>query len=69
MANFLGRVMSYVANELIVNGLANSHAFQRFAVRTNNKLKNISKLAEEKKIDIAAQLKDISNGVKETLKQ
>ncbi|KNA14235.1 hypothetical protein SOVF_109300 [Spinacia oleracea] len=62
---FLGRVISYVANQLIVDGLANSHAFQRFAVRTNNKIKNISKLAEEKKMDIAEQLKEI----KQTMKQ
>ncbi|CDP06463.1 unnamed protein product [Coffea canephora] len=40
--NFIHRVMSYVANELIVNGLANSPAFQRFAVRTSKRIENVS---------------------------
>lgn len=32
--SFLGRVASWVVNELVVDSLANNKAFQRFAVRT-----------------------------------
>ncbi|KAK1280023.1 hypothetical protein QJS04_geneDACA002790 [Acorus gramineus] len=52
--NLIGRAMSYIVNEILVEGLANSAAFQRFAVRTNKKLQDISLKAAEKK----DQLKD-----------
>ena len=58
--NFIGRVISYVANELIVNGLSNSHAFQRFAVRTSKKLENISKMAAESKEKVAQHMEELS---------
>ncbi|KAL0375355.1 UNVERIFIED_CONTAM: hypothetical protein Sradi_3451200 [Sesamum radiatum] len=58
--NFIHRVVSYVANELIVNGLANSPRFQRFAVRTSKKLEEYSDIAAQKKKEIAEQLKDAS---------
>ncbi|KAL0309984.1 UNVERIFIED_CONTAM: hypothetical protein Sradi_5940700 [Sesamum radiatum] len=58
--NFIHRVVSYVANELIVNGLANSPRFQRFAVRTSKKLEEYSDIAAQKKREIAEQLKDAS---------
>ncbi|XP_022887449.1 uncharacterized protein LOC111403249 isoform X2 [Olea europaea var. sylvestris] len=57
--NFLIRVLSYLANELIVNGLANSPKFQRFAVRTSKRIEDISNMAQQKK-DIAEQVKDAS---------
>ncbi|KAL0451004.1 UNVERIFIED_CONTAM: hypothetical protein Slati_1656800 [Sesamum latifolium] len=44
--NFIHRVVSYVANELIVNGLANSPRFQRFAVRTSKKLEEYSDIGD-----------------------
>lgn len=58
--NFIHRVISYVANELIVNGLANSPSFQRFAVRTSRKVEDLSKMAEQTKREIADQIKDAS---------
>ncbi|KAG5243113.1 UvrABC system protein [Salix suchowensis] len=42
--NFMHRVLSYVVNELVVNGLANSPAFQRFAVKTSRRIDDISNL-------------------------
>nr|GMC79124.1 hypothetical protein DM860_002790 [Ipomoea batatas]GMC79126.1 hypothetical protein DM860_002790 [Ipomoea batatas]GMC88442.1 hypothetical protein DM860_002790 [Ipomoea batatas]GMC90113.1 hypothetical protein DM860_002790 [Ipomoea batatas] len=59
-SNFLQRVLSYVINEFVVNGLANSPRFQRFAVRTSKTIEEVSKLAEEKKKEIAEQIKDAS---------
>ncbi|CAL9138957.1 unnamed protein product, partial [Musa acuminata var. zebrina] len=40
--NFLGRVISYVVNEVVVEGLANNRAFQRFAVRTSKAIEDVS---------------------------
>lgn len=34
MSQFFLRIANYLANELIVKGLANNRAFQRFALRT-----------------------------------
>ncbi|KAI3447795.1 hypothetical protein Pfo_004460 [Paulownia fortunei] len=58
--NFIHRVISYVANELIVNGLANSPRFQRFAVRTSKKMEEYSDIAAQKKKELADQMKDVS---------
>nr|GMC93792.1 UvrABC system C [Ipomoea batatas] len=57
---FLQRVLNYVINEFVVDRLANSHSFQRFAVRTSRTLDEVSKLAEQKKREIAEQIKDAS---------
>jgi len=35
MSQFFFRVANYLANELIVKGLANNKSFQRFALRTS----------------------------------
>ncbi|KAG9147918.1 hypothetical protein Leryth_003514 [Lithospermum erythrorhizon] len=61
--NFMHRVISYVANELIVNGLANSPAFQRFAVRTSKRMEDLSSIAAQKKKEIAEQIKDLSKNI------
>ncbi|PIN18069.1 hypothetical protein CDL12_09264 [Handroanthus impetiginosus] len=58
--NFIHRVLSYVANELIVNGLANSPKFQRFAVRTSKKIDEFTDIASQKRKEIAEQVKDVS---------
>lgn len=40
---FFQRVANYVANEMIVKGLANSKIFQKFAVRTNKQYEDLAK--------------------------
>ncbi|BAT84070.1 uncharacterized protein HKW66_Vig0115570 [Vigna angularis] len=62
-ANFMQRVLSYVVNEVVVNGLANSPAFQRFAVRTSRSIEDISSKAIQKRQEIIEQVKDISEVV------
>ena len=54
------RVISYVVNEVVVNGLANSPAFQRFAVRTSKRIEEISSKAVQKRQELAEQVKDLS---------
>ncbi|XP_062167264.1 uncharacterized protein LOC133873558 [Alnus glutinosa] len=58
--NFVNRVMSYLVNELLVNSLANSPTFQRFAVRTSRRIEDISVKAAKKKEELAEQVKDLS---------
>jgi hypothetical protein len=45
---FIARVVNYVANEIIVKGLANSKTFQKFAVRTNQQYQELNKHGTEK---------------------
>ncbi|CAL5389891.1 unnamed protein product [Camellia sinensis] len=58
--NFMQRVISYLVNEVVVDGLANSPAFQRFTVRTSKTIENISNTAAQKKQELADQMKDLS---------
>ncbi|XP_019084609.1 PREDICTED: uncharacterized protein LOC109128418 [Camelina sativa] len=67
--NFIARVISYVANEFIVNGLANSHAFQRFAVRTSKRIENLSKMAAESKEKVAQQMEEVAKNIDSMKKQ
>ena len=45
---FIARVVNYVANEIIVKGLANSRTFQKFAVRTNQQYEELNRHGTEK---------------------
>ena len=45
---FISRVVNYVANEVIVKGLANSRTFQKFAVRTNQQYQELNKHGTDK---------------------
>ncbi|KGN58740.1 uncharacterized protein LOC101209674 [Cucumis sativus] len=58
--NFVHRVFSYLVNEVLVNSLANSRSFQRFAVRTSKQIEDISNKAAQKKQELAEQVKDFS---------
>jgi hypothetical protein len=48
MNQFFQRVANYVGNEIIVKGLAESKAFQRFAVRSNKTYEDYAKQGTEK---------------------
>ncbi|WOL20700.1 hypothetical protein Cni_G29506 [Canna indica] len=61
--NFMGRIISYVVNELVVEGLANSPAFQRFAVRTSKAIQDASAKATQAREQILEQLKDAAKDV------
>mmetsp|Transcript_1435 Transcript_1435/g.2855 ORF Transcript_1435/g.2855 Transcript_1435/m.2855 type:complete len:96 (-) Transcript_1435:207-494(-) len=43
MAQFIQRVATWLANEVVVKGLAENRQFQQFAVRTQSKLDNLKK--------------------------
>lgn len=52
---FFQRVMSYLLNEVLVNGLANSRTFQRFAIRTNSMMEEAAKKTAEHKEKLGEQ--------------
>ena len=59
MNQFVQRVVNYVANEVIIKGLANSRTFQSFAVRTNKQYEDFAKQGTEqlnKALEEMAQL-------------
>ncbi|KAI3507368.1 hypothetical protein L1887_22352 [Cichorium endivia] len=58
--NFVQRVMSYLVNEILVDSLANSRAFQRFAVKTSKSMEEISSIAAKKRQELAEQVKEMS---------
>ena len=47
MNQFIQRIANYVANEILIKGLANSKTFQRFAVRTDAHLRSLKNQGEE----------------------
>jgi hypothetical protein len=47
MNQFVKKVLDYVANEVIIKGLANSRTFQQFAVRTDATLKDVHRTGSE----------------------
>ncbi|KAJ0513155.1 hypothetical protein HanHA300_Chr10g0354191 [Helianthus annuus] len=55
--------MSYLVNELLVDSLANSRAFQRFAVRTSKSMEEMASLAAKKRQEIAEQVKEMSRNI------
>mmetsp|Transcript_39449 Transcript_39449/g.57956 ORF Transcript_39449/g.57956 Transcript_39449/m.57956 type:complete len:107 (-) Transcript_39449:491-811(-) len=47
MNSFINKIASYVANEIIIKGLANSRTFQRFAIRTDTHIQTAKKSGQE----------------------
>jgi hypothetical protein len=47
MNQFVQRVANYIANEIIIKGLANSKTFQKFAVRSDSKIQEFHKTGSE----------------------
>lgn len=62
--NFISRVLQYVANELIVDRLANSPTFQRFAVRSAKAIEDASQKSTQKTAQIKEQVTDFFKGLK-----
>eukprot|EP00850_Spirogloea_muscicola_P019840 SM000200S05830 [mRNA] locus=s200:226987:227626:+ [translate_table: standard] len=63
--SFLHRVVQYVANELIVDRLANSPAFQRFAVRSQKAVEDLARRGAEKQAQLAQQAQELQASLRE----
>lgn len=48
MNQFVQRVANYIANEVLIKGLANSKTFQKFAVRTDSTIQKVKKEGAQK---------------------
>mmetsp|Transcript_29485 Transcript_29485/g.45007 ORF Transcript_29485/g.45007 Transcript_29485/m.45007 type:complete len:109 (+) Transcript_29485:90-416(+) len=64
MNQFVQRVANYIANEILVKGLANSKTFQKFAVRTDHHLR---KVREGGKDSMNAQLDELHKAAQEAV--
>ncbi|GJP57167.1 hypothetical protein CLOM_g16200 [Closterium sp. NIES-68] len=62
---WLQRVIQYVANELIVDRLANSPTFQRFAVRSNKKMQELAQKGVAQRESLMEQVKQFSEQLKQ----
>jgi hypothetical protein len=47
MNQFITRIVNHVVNEVLIEGLAKSRVFQRFAVRTDATFKDVHKVGTE----------------------
>ncbi|KAG7369813.1 hypothetical protein IV203_027559 [Nitzschia inconspicua] len=63
MNQFVQRIANYVANEIVIKGLANSKTFQRFAVRTNKQYEELHKHGTEKLTETLEELAKKQTGV------
>lgn len=44
---FISRLVNYIANELLIKGLASSRTFQKLALRTDANIREVSKMSNE----------------------
>uniref|UniRef100_A0A7S2CLF4 Uncharacterized protein n=1 Tax=Florenciella parvula TaxID=236787 RepID=A0A7S2CLF4_9STRA len=61
MAQFIQRVATWLANEVVVKGLAENRQFQQFAVRTQSKLDNLKKEGVTKATDGIKNAEGVKN--------
>lgn len=64
MNQFVQRVANYIANEVLIKGLANSKTFQRFALRTDHTMQSIKKQGTEK---FESSFEEMSSRASETV--
>jgi hypothetical protein len=69
MNQFVQRIANYVANEIIIKGLANSKTFQRFAVRTSKQYEDLQKQGTEKLTETLEELAKQQTGNAATASQ
>lgn len=67
--SFFGRVMSYVFNEVLVNSLANSKTFQRFAVRSSAWMEELNAKGGEHKERLSSQASEFAKTFRDELKK
>lgn len=68
--SFFQRIASHFLNQVLVDGLANSRTFQRFAISSNAKMQDIAKKsADAKKVfneELTKGMKEVKEKAKET---
>mmetsp|Transcript_20848 Transcript_20848/g.62207 ORF Transcript_20848/g.62207 Transcript_20848/m.62207 type:complete len:105 (+) Transcript_20848:173-487(+) len=67
---FVQRVANWLAQEVVVKGLSESKAFQRFALRTDAKIKEATKHVDPSKAASAVEsVSNFAKSVQETVKR
>lgn len=66
---FFQRLFSYLVNEALVNGLANSRTFQRFAIRSNEMFNDLSKKGVEGQQKYSEQAQSFLKTFREEVKK
>ncbi|KAF5191667.1 hypothetical protein FRX31_018744 [Thalictrum thalictroides] len=69
IGNLISRAISYAVNEVIVQGLANNHSFQRFAVRTSKKLEDVAQMAAKTRQGLNEKTREIFENIDSTRRQ
>merc|ERR1712087_575161 len=64
---FLQNLFSYWANLVLVETLANSRTFQRFAISTDKLMKELSKKGEASAGDVSKTAKDFTKAFREEM--
>eukprot|EP00890_Picochlorum_soloecismus_P002079 jgi/Picsp_1/2872/NSC_01097-R1_protein len=67
--SFIQRVANYLLHEVLVDTLANNKAFQRFAIRSNALLSDVSKKTTEHGSDVGQKSAEFFSVFKEELKK
>ncbi|PIA59478.1 hypothetical protein AQUCO_00400395v1 [Aquilegia coerulea] len=67
--NLIARIFSYAINEVLVQGLANNHSFQRFAVRTSKKLEEAAQMAAKTRQGLNEKTREIFESMDSTRRQ
>eukprot|EP00814_Leptocylindrus_danicus_P022619 CAMPEP_0116042232 /NCGR_PEP_ID=MMETSP0321-20121206/25555_1 /TAXON_ID=163516 /ORGANISM="Leptocylindrus danicus var. danicus, Strain B650" /LENGTH=107 /DNA_ID=CAMNT_0003522645 /DNA_START=142 /DNA_END=465 /DNA_ORIENTATION=+ len=62
MNQFIQRIANYIANEILIKGLAESRTFQRVALRTHNTIQDMKKGGIE---NINSKLDDVHKAASE----
>lgn len=63
---FFARILHWVANEIVVEKLANSRSFQRFAVRTADSIEKAKAMTAEK---LQQSIEDVPRMVKDSMQK
>lgn len=67
---FVQRVANWLAQEVVVKGLSENKAFQRFALQTDAKVKELTKHVDPKKVaSVVEDASSFAKGLSDTVKR
>ena len=69
MSGFFFRMVNYVVNEVLVEALSNSRAFQRFALRTDKTIQEAAVELAKKRAEAGVKLERHMEEMRENLKR
>ncbi|KAK3274544.1 hypothetical protein CYMTET_17272 [Cymbomonas tetramitiformis] len=64
---FFQKIISYVANQVLVEGLANSRTFQQFAIRSDKAMKELAKKGKDAQAEISQKATSFNKTFQEEL--